>query len=280
MPAGRQVLRIECSDEKGLIHKITGVLYRRGLNVVENDEFVDRENGRFFMRSEFSGKASLQDIAAQLRKLLPRGSKIDLSESRPKRIVIFASKEAHCLGDLLIRHAYGELQGKILAVFSNHKTLGPLAKRFGVPFHFVSSENKGREEHEAAFLEILSKLRPEYIVLAKYMRFLSENFIRRFESRIVNIHHSFLPAFAGASPYKQAAERGVKIVGATAHFATEKLDEGPIIAQGVMPVNHTQSVEDMAQAGRDVEKMVLARALQLAFEDRIFVSQNRTILFD
>ena len=274
------ILRIACSDEKGLVYKITEVLYKKGLNIIQNAEFVDHETERFFMRTEFSGQADSKDILKKLKPRLPEDAVIELTPERKKDIVIFATKEHHCLGDLLIRHAYGELQANVLAVISNYDSLKRLTDSFKIPFHFVSHENISREAHEAEILKIIGKHKPEYLVLAKYMRVFSENFTQKFENRIINIHHSFLPAFVGAHPYQQAADRGVKIIGATAHFVTDELDKGPIIAQSVIPVDHSHSVNDMAQAGRDVEKIVLARALKLAFEDRIFVSGRKTILFD
>lgn len=279
-PQRTHILRIECADEKGLVHKITGVLYRHGCNVVHNGEFVDREGVRFFMRTEFSGGSAIGSIAGRIRRLLPRGAVVELAPRRKKSIVIFATKEPHCLGDLLLRHAYDELHADVLAVVSNHAFLGPLARKFGVPFHRVSADGVSRSAHEAAVLRVLSVYRPEYLVLAKYMRIFSPEFVGRYRNRIVNIHHSFLPAFVGANPYQQAADRGVKIIGATAHFVSDELDRGPIIAQDVIPVDHSHAPSEMAQAGRDVEKIVLARALKLAFEDRIFVSGNKTVLFD
>ncbi|OGW81519.1 MAG: formyltetrahydrofolate deformylase [Omnitrophica bacterium RIFCSPHIGHO2_02_FULL_51_18] len=274
------VLRVECADAKGLIHKITGVLYRQGLNIIENGEFVDSEIGRFFMRTEVAGKADAKKITAELQKHLPPEAIVGMVRDRKKDIVLFATTEPHCLGDLLIRHAYGELPANVLAVVSNHDSLKSLAGRFKVPYFYAPADGKAREAHEAALLKILSRLKPEYIVLAKYMRILSDKFVGRFKGRILNIHHSFLPAFAGASPYQQAAERGVKIIGATAHFVTPALDDGPIIAQGVVPVDHSHSASDIAQAGHDVEKIVLTKALKLALEGRIFVSGNKTIIFD
>lgn len=274
------VLRIECADRKGLVHKITGVLYRRGLNIVENGEFVDPGSGRFFMRTEVSGRADAPGIARELRRFLPQEAAVEIAKDRKKNIVLLVTKEPHCLGDLLMRHAYGELPANILAVVSNHKTLNSLVSRFKIPYVHVPAEDRGRESHEAAVLKVLARLKPEYLVLAKYMRILSETFVSRFKNRVLNIHHSFLPAFAGANPYQQAAERGVKIIGATAHFVSAELDNGPIIAQGVVPVDHSHSAMDMAQAGRDVEKIVLAKALRLALEGRIFVSGNKTIIFD
>jgi formyltetrahydrofolate deformylase len=196
-----------------------------------------------------------------------------------RRIVVLASKEHHCLGDLLLRHAHHELQAKILAVVANHPVLQPLTERFGIPFHCHGHDDKSRPDHEAEILRTLREYDPDYVVLAKYMRILSPEFIARFRNRIINIHHSFLPAFIGASPYRQAFQRGVKIIGATAHFVTETLDDGPIISQSVIPVDHTYRVEDMAQAGREVEKQVLATALKLVFEDRVFLCGRRTVIF-
>ena len=279
-PGNTHILRIECDDEKGLVHKVTGVLYKDGLNVVQNDEFVDREGGRFFMRTEFSGAPDAKKIIRALRARLPSGASLELLKDRNKAIVIFATQEPHCLGDLLLRHAYGELHADVLAVVSNHEKLKDLAVKFKIPFHHVPYENREKKASEAAILKILNRRRPELIVLAKYMRILSKEFVNRFPNRIINIHHSFLPAFAGKNPYQQAAVRGVKIIGATAHYVSEALDQGPIIAQGVIPVDHSHSVTDMAQAGRDVEKIVLAKALSLVFEDRIFVSGNKTVIFD
>ena len=278
--AGNHVLRIDCPDEKGLVHRITGVLYRNGLNIVSNAEFVEHSTARFFMRTEYSGEAASTQVVGELAAELPAAAVIQLEPVRKKSIVILVTKEHHCLADLLTRHAFGELHATVRAVIGSHEVLKPLVDQAGIPFHLVSHLGKTREAHEAAILKILNRTRPEFIVLAKYMRILSPAFVRRYENRIVNIHHSFLPAFAGAQPYQQAAERGVKIIGATAHFVNEALDEGPIIAQGVVPVDHSHSVTAMTLAGRDVEKIVLANALRLVFEDRVFVGGNKTIIFD
>jgi formyltetrahydrofolate deformylase len=191
-----------------------------------------------------------------------------------------ASKEHHCLADLLVRHEFGELNAHLLAVVSNHNSLGPLVAKFGLPFHFLDHEGSPREAHEAGLQRVVEGYQPDYLVLAKYMRILSAGFVGRFPSRIINIHHSFLPAFAGAKPYHQAFQRGVKVIGATAHFVTEQLDEGPIIVQQVIPVDHTHTPQDLAQAGREVERLALARALKLAFEERVFLCSNRTVIFD
>ena len=275
-----QVLLVECADRRGLVHAITGVLLKHGVNVVGNQEFVERPSARFFMRTEFDGAVDAGRLEGEVRAALPDQASVRLSRLKPKRIVVFASKEHHCLGDLLIRHAFGELNAQVLAVISNHATLQPLAAKFDLPFHHISHEPLTRAAHEAELLKVIEPLQPDYLVLAKYMRVLTPEFVRRFPARIVNIHHSFLPAFAGARPYQQAFDRGVKVIGATAHFVTEKLDEGPIVVQQVIPVDHTHTAHDLSQAGRDVEQMVLARALRLVFEDRVFLCGNRTVIFD
>lgn len=275
-----QVLLVECADRRGLVHAITGVLLQHGVNVVGNQEFVERGFARFFMRTEFDGSVDARQLESEVRAALPTDASVRLSDLKPKRIVVLASKEHHCLGDLLIRQAFGELNAKVLAVIANHAVLQPLVTKFELPFHFISHETLTREAHEAEMLRIIEPLQPDYLVLAKYMRVLTPEFVRRFPTRIVNIHHSFLPAFVGARPYQQAFDRGVKVIGATAHFVTEKLDEGPIVVQQVMPVDHTHTGHDLSQAGRDVEQMVLARALRLVFEERVFLCGNRTVIFD
>ncbi|MGQ0633858.1 MAG: formyltetrahydrofolate deformylase [Planctomycetaceae bacterium] len=274
------ILLIDCPDQPGLIHSISGVLFRHGCNIVSNSEFVDREARQFFMRTEFSGDVDAGGIVKEIRGFVPKAVTIRLADNVPRKIVVLATKEPHCLGDLLIRHAYGELNAEISAVIANHNTLASLVERFDIPFHLVSHEGHDRDRHEAEIGLLLAAHAPEYIVLAKYMRILSPEFVARYPRQIINIHHSFLPAFVGAHPYRQAYERGVKIIGATAHFVTEELDTGPIIAQSVIPVDHGYSASDMARAGRDVEKLVLARALKLVFEERVFLSGNRTVIFE
>lgn len=275
-----QVLLVECPDRPGLVHGITGVLFRRGVNVVGNQEFVDQESRSFFMRTEFEGDADADAIVSEVRSVLPPGAEVRLSSERPKRVVVLATREHHCLADILVRHNFSEIKAQLLAVISNHDTLAPLVRRFDLPFEFVPHEGISREEHEARVLRVLEPYRPDFIVLAKYMRVLGPDFVARFPDRIINIHHSFLPAFMGARPYHQAFARGVKVIGATAHFVTPALDEGPIIVQQVIPVDHTHAAEDLRQAGRDVEQLVLARALRLVFDDRVFLCGNRTVIFD
>ncbi len=272
-------LLIDCPDDKGLICKITNVLFQNNLNIIKNDEYVDKNTNHFFMRTEFAGDLDAKELVKQLKKDLKTDLRIELNPNRKKDIVILCTKEHHCLGDLLIRYAYDELNANILAVVSNHNVLQPLVAKFGIPFHYISHQGKSRPEHEAAVLKALEIYNPEYLVLAKYMRILNPEFVGHYNNRIINIHHSFLPAFIGANPYKQAFERGVKIIGATAHFVNNELDEGPIIAQNVIDVNHRYSAKDMSRAGKDVEKNVLARALKLVFQDRVFIHGNKTIVF-
>lgn len=277
------VLLVECPDQRGLVHAISGVLFRHGCNVVGNQEFVDVASGRFYMRTEFDGpeaSATGQQLVAETLASLPNGAQVRLARPGPKRIVVLASREHHCLGDLLIRHQFGGINARIEAVISNHALMGDLVRKFEVPFHHVSAEGLDRMAHEAAVRRILDGIQPEFLVLAKYMRVLSPDFVGQYPSRIINIHHSFLPAFVGAKPYHQAFQRGVKVIGATAHLVTDDLDAGPILVQHVIPVDHTHAADDLVRAGRDVEQFALAQALRLVFEDRVFLAGNRTVIFD
>lgn len=275
-----RILNVECPDRRGLVHEITGVLLGESLNVVGNQEFVDPSTQRFFMRTEVEGDFNEARVVSKLQAALGDGAIIRFPRLAPKRIVVLASKEHHCVADLLVRHMFGELNCTLLAVVANHETLRPLVESFRIPFHHVPANEGAREAHEEVLLKILAGYDFEYLVLAKYMRILSSDFVQRYANRVINIHHSFLPAFVGARPYQQAYDRGVKVIGATAHFVTADLDQGPIIVQQVIPVDHTHSPQDLAASGHDVEQMVLARALKLVFEDRVFLCGNRTILFD
>lgn len=276
----RAVLLVTCADECGLVARITTILLRHGCNIVENGEFVDIDCGRFFMRTAFDSNEDISSLPGEMEAALPRDAVVRLVHPGPKRIVILAGREPHCLGDLLIRCAFQDMNAQILAVASNHEVLRGLVESFDVPFHFVDHRELSREDHEQALRGVIDPYQPDYIVMAKYMRILTAPMITHYRGRLINIHHSFLPAFIGANPYRQAYQRGVKVIGATAHFATEDLDEGPIIAQGTLPVSNTQSWRHLARAGRDVEKQVLARSLHLVFEDRVFVHDNRTIIFE
>lgn len=271
---------IQCNDEKGLVYKVSSIFYHRNLNIISNHEFVDKVHNKFFMRSVVAGDIDVEELKQELSNVLPKDTILEVIAPRKKRIVLMATKESHALGDILIRYEAGELDAEIVAVVSNYDLLEPLVSKFGIPFYTVSHVGCERDEHESKVLECLEALGEiDYIVLAKYMRILTSRFVEAYEDRIINIHHSFLPAFIGANPYKQAYERGVKIIGATAHFVNNNLDEGPIIAQNVIHIDHAYSWEDMQRSGKDVEKIVLSKALKLALEDRIFVHANKTVIF-
>ena len=273
------ILKVSCDDEKGLILRISEIVVKNGLNYLSTNEFVDHENHRFYMRAVLDGELEVKDFVNTLLAFLPRSAQVFCEESRRKNIVVMATKENHCLGDILIRENSGDLNANVLAVVANHEDLREFASKFDVPFICVPSDRMGREEHEKMVLAKLKKLNFDYLILAKYMRILSRDFVLNYEEKIINIHHSFLPAFIGANPYKQAYERGVKIIGATAHFVTECLDDGPIITQDVVLVNHEMDWQDMRRAGRNVEKVVLTRALDLVFDERVFVYKNKTVIF-
>ncbi len=277
--ANRARVLIDCDDAKGLVYHFSKIFYDRELNVDTNREFVDKERSKFFMRSVVTGEFDVDELRDAIVSVAPKNAHIRVVEPKPKKIVLMATKESHCLGDILIRWISGELEADIEAVISNRDNLRDLTRRFDIPFLYISSDDISREEHEEQVLDILKGLEFDYIVLAKYMRILSEDFVSNYPEKIINIHHSFLPAFVGANPYKQAHSRGVKIIGATAHFVTSDLDEGPIISQDVIPVNHRFEWKDMQRAGKDGEKIVLARALSLVLNDRVFVNGNKTIVF-
>ena len=270
---------IDCEDAKGLVYKISKVFYDRGLNIDNNREFVDKEHGRFFMRTIVTGLFDIQELEDELRTVVPADAHIRVIEPKDKKIILMVTKESHALGDILVRHADGELGAQIQCVIANHETLKSLVERFDIPFIYIPAEGLSREAHEEKVMTEIDKCEFDYIVLAKYMRILTSTFVKAYTQKIINIHHSFLPAFIGANPYKQAFERGVKIIGATAHYVTDDLDEGPIIAQDVIPVTHRLSWQDMQRAGRDGEKIVLSRALALVLNDRVFVNGNKTVIF-
>ncbi|QSX38294.1 formyltetrahydrofolate deformylase [Shewanella sedimentimangrovi] len=275
----RKVLLTDCADAQGLIAGITGVCFKHKLNIIKNSEFVDNFQGRFFMRTELEGLFNDDILMEDLQQVLPVNNHMSLISARRKRIVILVTKEAHCLGDLLMKNFYGALNVDIAAVVGNYDNLQELTEKFDIPFHHVSHEGLDRHQHEQALLEVIDSYQADYLVLAKFMRILTPEFVERYPNRIINIHHSFLPAFIGANPYRQAWERGVKIIGATAHFVNNCLDEGPIIKQDVIHVDHSYSALEMAKAGRDVEKSVLSRALALVINDQVVVHGNKTIVF-
>ena len=273
------VIRIKCPDQKGLIAKIAGVMFANDHNIVVMKEFVEQLTQTFFMRLEVSGEVNELKLQHELESVLPAGSSIDIIPRRKKNIVILVTREHHCLSDLLVRHYFKELHADVKAVIGNYDTLRPFAEKFDIPFHYVSHEQVERMEFEHQLMSTVVQYKPDYIILAKFMRILSSQFVAAFRDRIINIHHSFLPAFKGANPYKRAFERGVKLIGATAHIVNDDLDEGPIITQKIIPVHHYDDLRDMIESGHEIEKSVLADALKMVLEDRIFVSRNKTIIF-
>jgi formyltetrahydrofolate deformylase len=275
----KHILLITCRDAKGLIAKITTIVYQNDLNVLVMKEFVEEATNTFFMRSELSGALDKDKLYQELVEQLPEGARIVINPKQKKDLVVLATKEHHCLSDLLARHHFDELHARIHCVISNHNMLKSYTERFNIPFYYISHENKSREQFEKELYEAVIQHKPDYLVLAKFMRILSPNFVAKFENRILNIHHSFLPAFVGANPYRQAYERGVKLIGATAHIVNNDLDEGPILVQQVTSVDHSFSAKDMVQSGHEVEVAVLAEALKLIVDDRVFVTGNKTIIF-
>lgn len=276
---GKYILKIDCSDKKGLIYNISNVIFKNDLNIEKNDEYVDNENGKFFFRAIINGDIQNGTLVEKLKEVIPSDANIVLKPQKRKKIIILATKESHCLGDLLLKYYSGELNAEVVAVVSNYDYLRGLVEKFDIPYHFVSHEGLNRIEHEQKVLEVLSSYEFDFMVLAKYMRILSSEFVKEYEQKIINIHHSFLPAFIGANPYKQAYTRGVKIIGATAHFVNDNLDEGPIISQDVIHVDHEYSWRDMQKAGKNVEKVVLSNALDLVLDERVFVYNNKTVIF-
>ncbi|MDP2571004.1 formyltetrahydrofolate deformylase [Vibrio penaeicida] len=274
----RKTLLTHCNDAPGLISKITNICYKHQLNIIHNNEYVDNSSGHFFMRTELEGYFNDETLLLDLDQALPEGAKRRLIGSDRKKVVILVTKEAHCIGDILMKNYDGSLNIDIAAVVGNYDTLQNLTEKFDIPYHHVSHVDLTREEHEQKMLEVIDSYGADYLILAKYMRVLTPDFVEKYHHKIINIHHSFLPAFIGAKPYQQAFDRGVKIIGATAHFVTNDLDEGPIIKQDVIPVDHNFSASDMAQAGRDVEKNVLSKAINKVVNDHVFVYGNKTVI--
>lgn len=274
------VILLQCSDRVGLVADISAVMATAGLNIISMKEFVNVDENRFYIRLEIQGSTDTAQLQQQLKARLPEDTDISIRPYEKKKIAILVTKEHHCLGDILLRNYFNTLGAEVQCVIGNYDNLGALTKKFDIPFHYISHEGKEKHAFEQELQEALATYEFDYIILAKFMRILSPEFNSKYASRIVNIHHSFLPAFIGAHPYKQAYERGVKLIGATAHFVTNVLDDGPIIAQQTIAVNHTHSVKDMIRLGREIEKSVLANALQLVLQDKVLVYHNKTIVFE
>ncbi|MDP7027389.1 MAG: formyltetrahydrofolate deformylase [Candidatus Marinimicrobia bacterium] len=278
------ILHINCPDQRGIIAQFTGVLYDHGANVLNLEQHVEPDEKLFFMRihadlsnMEISEDALHKILMAQVKKM---NAKIQFYyPENVLRIAIFVTKESAPLYDLLIKHQSGELPCKIPCIISNHKHLKEIAEQFNIPFHHLPISPETKPDQENAVREIIKKENIDLLVLARYMQILSPAFVTDYQGRIINIHHGFLPAFKGNNPYRKAWERGVKMIGATAHYVTADLDEGPIIEQDVVSVNHQHSVQEMIQAGRDIERRVLTSAVKAHLQHRIILDGQRTIIF-
>jgi formyltetrahydrofolate deformylase len=279
----RAIVLLSCPDQKGLVARISQFLFENGGNIVDADQHTDLGSGAFFLRIEWQlegFRLKRNQIPLQFEKLARKFRmkwKLHFSED-PHRVAIFVSQNTHCLHDLLSRREEGELPCEIPLVLSNHLEAEEAAQRFKVRFKYFP--DPGKPESEAKIFKLLTEHKITTVVLARYMQILGPAYLKEFPNRIINIHHSFLPAFKGGSPYDQAFERGVKIVGATSHYVTEKLDEGPIIEQDVIRVSHRDTVADLKRKGKDLEKIVLARALRLHLERRVLVYKNKTLIFE
>lgn len=280
------ILIIQCKDKRGIVAEVSAFLFRNKGNIIEVDQHIDDDHGDFFMRAEWE----LDTFQIEKDKILEVfgnevGKRFDMSYSlsfkfpKPK-MAIFVSKLSHCLFDILSRYYSGQFQVEIPLVISNHPDLKPVVKAFGIPFYHLPINKTNKDEQEKKQLDLLKEHQVEFVVLARYMQIVSGNFINHYQNKIINIHHSFLPAFVGAKPYHAAYKRGVKIIGATAHYVTEELDAGPIIEQEVARVRHHNTVEDLVQIGQDVEKVVLSKAIKYHLAKKIQVVGNRTIIFN
>jgi formyltetrahydrofolate deformylase len=274
-------LLLACPDQPGLIARVSGFLAQSGLNIVDADQHSSAE-GRFFMRMVFDRIPEQEREAWEGKFAEEIGEPFGMDyafhdTARTKRVAVMVSREDHCLSDLLWRWRNGDLGGEIAAVISNHPDHRSAAEAVGIPFHHVPVEPGNKAEAERQILDLLGEV--DLLVLARYMQILSEGFLRELSAPAINIHHSFLPAFVGADPYHRAYERGVKLIGATAHYVTAELDAGPIIAQDVEPVDHRDGVADMIRIGRDIERLVLARAVMAHLDDRVLRDGDRTIVF-
>lgn len=279
-----QIILINCPDTAGIINAVTNFIFKKNGNVVYLDQHVDKESGVFFMRIEaefdtnFSKAVFSSDFENDLASTYKMVWQLFEQEHTPK-MALFVSKYNHCLYDLLSRFKSGELNVEIPFILSNHKDLAYIADQFELPFHYIPVSKNNKLAAEEVQIELLKQHQVDFVVLARYMQIIGPNLIAKFPNRIINIHHSFLPAFAGAKPYHAAFKRGVKIIGATSHYVTEELDAGPIIEQDVVPVSHTHSIKDFVAKGRDLEKIVLARAVQRHISRKTMVYNNKTIIF-
>lgn len=278
------ILLISCPDRRGIVAAVTHFIRENDGNIVDLEQHVDAAANAFFMRVEWSldgfrvPRAQINDAFAAVGRGFEMNWTLHFTDHRP-RMAVFVTRESHCLFDILSRVEAREWDVDVPLIISNRDDLRPAADRFGIPFHVFPVTAANKDEQEAAELNLLAEHRVDFVVLARYMQVLSGNFITAYRNRIINIHHSFLPAFAGAKPYHAAYDRGVKIIGATSHYVTEDLDEGPIIEQDTIRVTHREQVEDLIRRGKDVEKIVLARAITAHLEHRVLAWRNRTVVF-
>ncbi len=277
-------LLVSCPDRPGLVAALAQVLYSLGANILDSEQHVDPKAREFFQRIRFDqAEEAIADgrLRAEIKEVAERHSmRWRLVEGdRRKRVVIFVSKSDHCLYDLLLRWRSGEIACDVVGIVGNHRDLEPVADQFEVPFEHCPMTTETKAEVEAHELELLAELEADLVVLARYMQIVTEDFIERCPGALINIHQSFLPAFSGGNPYRQAYERGVKLIGATAHYVTADLDEGPIIEQDVVRSSHRDSVRDLARKGRDLERVVLARAVRAHLQDRVLTYGNKTVVF-
>ena len=284
-PRPLATLLVCCPDRAGLVAALAQLLYGHGANILDADQHTDPVAGQFFQRIRFdlselhTDRRTLEAAIGEVAGRFRMDWRISYSDHR-KRMAVMVSRYDHCLYDLVLRHRAGELPCELALIVSNHPDLEPVASTFGIPFHVFPIAPETKRDQEKRQIELFERERIDVIVLARYMQILTEQFIERFPSRIINIHHSFLPAFVGSRPYQRAYERGVKLIGATAHYATTDLDEGPIIEQDVIRTSHRDSIQDLVRKGRDVEKLVLARAVRWHLQDRILVYDNKTVVFE
>jgi formyltetrahydrofolate deformylase len=283
-PGSEFVLTLSCPDQAGLVHAVTSFLVDHSSNILESRQFDDRLQDRFFMRVHFDVSdpgVSLQDLRTGFGPVSQTyGINWQLHDaSTPTRTLIMVSKFGHCLNDLLFRKSTGALNIEIPAIVSNHREFEALAQSYGIPFHHIPVTKETKAEAEARLLELVSELDIDLVVLARYMQILSDDLCKQLDGRAINIHHSFLPSFKGARPYVQAHQRGVKLVGATAHYVTPDLDEGPIIEQDVVRVDHSRDPDELVTIGRDVEAQALARAVEWHSQNRVLVNGNCTVAF-
>lgn len=283
--ANTATLLVSCPDRKGIVASLAQVLYGHGANILDADQHTDPVAAKFFQRIRFdmselhTDRTTLEFAIREVAERFRMSYRLSFPEAR-KRVAIFVSQYEHCLVDLLFRHRGGELPCELALVVSNHDTHRSLVEGFGIPFHLLPVTAETKSAVEAEELALLEAERIDLVVLARYMQVLSDSFLGTFRGKVINIHHSFLPAFMGGKPYHRAYERGVKLVGATAHYATADLDEGPIIEQDVVRCTHRDSVDDLVRKGRDLEKVVLARAVRWHLDDRVLVYDNKTVVFE